>query len=133
VRKYGGRLKLLASLALEVFLSALFAPVRMLFHSKFVFITLLGRQVGWVLSRGVTSEPVMEAIRFHGMGTLLALIWAMALFFINRSFFWWNAPIFIPLLLSIPCPCGRAGASVAGASECWDCCSYRKRRNTPWY
>jgi len=47
VHKYGGRLKLLASLVLEVFLSALFAPVRMLFHSKFVFITLLGRQVGW--------------------------------------------------------------------------------------
>jgi membrane glycosyltransferase len=113
VRKYGGRLKLLASLVLEVFLSALFAPVRMLFHSKFVFITLLGRQVGWgPQQRSDLGTGWMEAIRFHGMGTLLALIWAMALFFINRSFFWWNAPIFIPLLLSIPLSVWSSRASV---------------------
>jgi len=56
-RQYGGSLKLLASLVLEVFLSALFAPVRMLFHSKFVFITLLGRRWVGVLSREVTLEP----------------------------------------------------------------------------
>jgi membrane glycosyltransferase len=113
VRKYGGRLKLLASLALEVLLSALFAPVRMLFHSKFVFITLLGRQVGWgPQQRSDLGTGWMEAIRFHGMGTLLALIWAAALFFINRSFFWWNAPIFIPLLLSIPLSVWSSRASV---------------------
>jgi membrane glycosyltransferase len=103
VRKYGGRLNLLASLGLEVFLSALFAPVRMVFHSKFVFITLLGRQVGWgPQQRSDLGTGWLEAVRFHGTGTLLALIWAAALFFINRSFFWWNSPIFIPLLLSIP-------------------------------
>ena len=102
-RKYGGRIKLIASLGLEVFLSALFAPVRMLFHSKFVFITLLGRQVGWgPQQRSDLGTAWLEALRFHGVGTLLALIWAAALFFINRSFFWWNSPIFIPLLLSIP-------------------------------
>jgi len=54
----------------------------------------------------------MEAIRFHGTGTLLALIWAVALFFVNRSFFWWNSPIFIPLLLSIPLSVWSSRASV---------------------
>jgi membrane glycosyltransferase len=113
VRRYGGRLKLLASLILEVFLSALFAPVRMLFHSKFVFITLLGRQVGWgPQQRSDLGTPWREAIRFHGPGTLLALLWAASLFFINRSFFWWNAPIFIPLLLSIPLSVWSSRASV---------------------
>ncbi len=113
VRKYGGRLKLFASLVLEVFLSALFAPVRMLFHSKFVLITLLGRQVGWgPQQRSDLGTGWMEAIRFHGTGTLLALIWAVALFFVNRSFFWWNSPIFIPLLLSIPLSVWSSRASV---------------------
>jgi membrane glycosyltransferase len=113
VRQYGGRLKLLVSLIAEIFLSALFAPVRMLFHSKFVFITLLGRQVGWgPQQRSDLGTPWSEAIRFHAAGTLLALIWALALFFINRSFFWWNAPIFIPLLLSIPLSVWSSRASV---------------------
>ncbi|MCU0595680.1 MAG: glucans biosynthesis glucosyltransferase MdoH [Desulfobacterota bacterium] len=112
-RQYGGRLKLLASLVLEVLLSALFAPVRMLFHSKFVFITLLGRQVGWgPQQRSDLGTGWREAIRFHGPGTLLALLWAAALFFINRSFFWWNAPIFIPLILSIPLSVWSSRASV---------------------
>jgi membrane glycosyltransferase len=113
VRQYGGSLKLLASLGLEVFLSALFAPVRMLFHSKFVFITLLGRQVGWgPQQRSDLGTGWLEAIRFHGFGTLLAIIWAAALFFINRSFFWWNSPIFIPLILSIPLSVWSSRASV---------------------
>jgi membrane glycosyltransferase len=75
----------------------------MVFHSKFGFITRLGRQVGWgPQQRSDLGTGWLEAVRFHGTGTLLALIWAAALFFINRSFFWWNSPIFIPLLLSIP-------------------------------
>jgi membrane glycosyltransferase len=116
VRQYGGSLKLIASLGLEVFLSALFAPVRMLFHSKFVFITLLGRQVGWgPQQRSDLGTGWLEAIRFHGFGTLLALIWATALFFINRSFFWWNSPIFIPLILSIPLSVWSSRASVGRA------------------
>jgi len=60
----------------------------------------------------------MEAIRFHGMGTLLALIWPW-LFFSSTAPFLVERPIFIPLLLSIPCPCGRAVQVSAGASECW--------------
>jgi membrane glycosyltransferase len=100
-------------MVLEVFLSALFAPVRMLFHSKFVFITLLGRQVGWgPQQRSDLGTGWMEAVRFHGPGTLLALVWALALYFINRSFFWWNAPIFIPLLLSIPLSVWSRRASI---------------------
>ncbi len=116
VRRYGGSLRLLASLGLEVFLSALFAPVRMLFHSKFVFITLLGRQVGWgPQQRSDLGTGWLEAIRFHGVGTLLALIWAAVLFVINRSFFWWNSPIFIPLILSIPLSVWSSRASVGKA------------------
>jgi membrane glycosyltransferase len=101
--KFGGITRLCFSLAAEVALSALLAPVRMLFHSKFVFITLIGRQVGWgPQQRDDRGTRWTEAIRFHGAGIILALLWAIALFLIDRSFFWWNSPIFIPLILSIP-------------------------------
>jgi membrane glycosyltransferase len=81
-----------------------------------VFITLLGRQVGWgPQQRSDLGTGWLEAIRFHGFGTLLAVIWAAALFFINRSFFWWNSPIFIPLILSIPLSVWSSRASVGRA------------------
>jgi membrane glycosyltransferase len=101
--RFGGNLRLCLSLAGEVLFSAMFAPIRMLFHSKFVFVTLLGRQVGWgPQQRDDRGTPWGEALRFHGGGMALALLWAGALFLINRSFFFWNSPIFIPLILSIP-------------------------------
>jgi membrane glycosyltransferase len=101
--EFGGVIKLSLGVIAEIIFSFLFAPIRMLFHSKFVFITLLGRQVGWTSqqrSEHETSWP--EAIRFHGPGMVLGLIWGTVLFFINRSFFYWNTPIIVPLILSIP-------------------------------
>ena len=75
--KFGGITRLCLSLGAEVALSALLAPVRMLFHSKFVFITLIGRQVGWgPQQRDDRGTPWTEAIRFHGAGMILALVWA---------------------------------------------------------
>jgi membrane glycosyltransferase len=102
-RAFGGIIKLFLSVMAEILFSFLFAPIRMLFHSKFVFITLMGRQVGWTSQQRSEHETSwLEAIRFHGPGLVLALIWGTVLFFMNRSFFWWNTPIIVPLILSIP-------------------------------
>jgi membrane glycosyltransferase len=100
---FGGFGRLILSMAAEVLFSMLFAPIRMLFHSKYVFITLLGRQVGWgAQQRADLGTGWMEAFRFHGPGMLFAALWGGALFLFNRSFFWWNTPIIFPLLLSAP-------------------------------
>jgi membrane glycosyltransferase len=102
-REFSGMVKLLASVFLEVLFSTLFAPVRMMFHSKFVFVTLMGQQVGWGgQQRSDLGTSWGEALRLHGPGTALAFTWGAVLFLINRSFFWWNTPVFIPVLLSIP-------------------------------
>jgi membrane glycosyltransferase len=112
-RRFGGVLRLFLGLVGEVLFSALFAPIRMLFHSKFVFLNLIGRQVGWgPQQRDDSGTPWREAVRFHGGGTILAFLWAGALFLINRSFFWWISPIFIPILLSIPLSVLSSRASV---------------------
>jgi len=114
--RFGGAFRLLAGVFVEVFFAALLAPTRMLFHSKFVFVTLLGRQVGWgPQQRSDLGTSWREAVRFHGSGVLLALVWGTVLFVFNRSFFWWNTPVLIPLILSIPLSVWSSRASMGKA------------------
>jgi membrane glycosyltransferase len=40
-------MRLFASVVLDVVLSSLLAPIRMAFHSRFVFTNLIGRTVVW--------------------------------------------------------------------------------------
>lgn len=102
-KQFGGFFALCGSIMFEVILSTLLAPVRMLFHSKYVFLTLLGLGIGWgTQQRDDSSTRLWEAIRFHGSGTLLGLVWGFALFQINRVFFWWASPLILSLVLSIP-------------------------------
>jgi len=102
-KQFGGFFALCGSIMTEVVLSTLLAPVRMLFHSKYVFLTLLGMGIGWgTQQRDDEGTGFWEALRFHGGGTLLGLIWGAALFQINRVFFWWSSPLVFSLLLSIP-------------------------------
>jgi membrane glycosyltransferase len=100
---YGGRFRLLLSVILEVGFSTLLAPVRMLFHSKFVFLTLLGRTVKWGgQQRGDAATGWLEALRHHGVGTLLAAAWGTAVFWANPAYVWWLTPIIAALAISVP-------------------------------
>lgn len=102
-RLFGGYFRLLAGIVLEVVVSSLLAPVRMLFHSKFVFLTLLGMETRWdSQARDAATTPWSEALRFHLGGTVLAGLWGAMLFMVNREFFWWICPVLGPLLLSMP-------------------------------
>jgi membrane glycosyltransferase len=75
----------------------------MLFHSKYVFLTLMGMGIGWgTQQRDDEGTRFWDALRFHGGGTLLGLVWGVVMFQINRVFFWWSSPLVISLLLSIP-------------------------------
>ncbi|MCX8012588.1 MAG: glucans biosynthesis glucosyltransferase MdoH, partial [Desulfobacterota bacterium] len=101
--EFGGKLKIGFSVIVEILFSFLLAPIRMLFHSKFVFFTLLGKQVGWTSQqRSEQQTSWKEAFHFHLSGMIIGLLWGSALFLINRSFFWWNIPIIVPLIFSIP-------------------------------
>jgi len=102
-RRFGGIAKLTLSVLAEVVIATFLAPTRMLSHSKFVLMTLLGWQVGWgPQQRGDQGTSWAEAVRFHWTGTACALAWALVLFVYNRSFLWWNLPIIVPLVLAIP-------------------------------
>lgn len=113
-RRFGGALRLGGSIAGEVVFSALLAPIRMLFHSKFVLFTLLRRPVGWgAQQRDDAGTPWGEALRFHAPGTLLALLWGGLAWLVDPAFLAWIAPVLVPLggsvLLSVWSSRARAG------------------------
>jgi membrane glycosyltransferase len=43
-----------------------------------------------------------EALRLHGLDTLWATAWAVSVFALSPSYFWWLTPIVAALLLAIP-------------------------------
>jgi membrane glycosyltransferase len=102
-RLFGGIGSLCASVFMEILLSALLAPIRMWFHAKFVVLTLLGRDIKWGAQPRADNETGwLQAIRFHGCSSLLALAWLAVIAWIDPSFSWWLLPVAGPLILSIP-------------------------------
>jgi membrane glycosyltransferase len=102
-RGYGGAPRLFASALLEVLVSTLLAPIRMVFHSRFVLSNLIGRTVTWrSQTRGDSETRWRDAVRLHGIDTLWASAWALGVFLLNPSYFWWLTPIVLALVLAIP-------------------------------
>lgn len=100
---FGGIRGLSLSLILETLFSALLAPVRMLFHSKYVALTLFGHQAGWgTQSRADTGTRWSEALYHHGPGTLLAVLWAGVVLWYVPQYLLWLSPIIAGLTLAIP-------------------------------
>jgi membrane glycosyltransferase len=100
---YGGFGKLSLSVLIEILISSLLAPIRMVFHSRFVAMNLLGRTVGWrSQGRGDMETTWREAIRHHGIDTVVACLWGGSLYWLNPNYFWWVTPIIGALILSIP-------------------------------
>ena len=102
-KQFGGAVALLLSVPIEIVLSSLFAPIRMLFHTRFVLTNLMGRTVGWKSQPREDAETSWrEAITHHGGDTVFACIWAGLLFRLSPDYFWWVMPVVGALILSIP-------------------------------
>ena len=102
-RQYGGAAKLLASVVFESVLATLLAPIRMAFHSRFVLLNLMGREVPWISQRREDREtPWRDALRHHGRDALVAGAWGSAVLWIAPAYFWWLTPVLVALVLSVP-------------------------------
>ncbi len=102
-RGFGGPIRLLASACMEWILSALLAPVRMLFHSRFVVAALLGWRTGWKSPPRTDAETSWsDALSRHGAHTVIGISWALFVFSLSPSFLWWLAPVVGALMVSIP-------------------------------
>jgi membrane glycosyltransferase len=102
-KEYGGRFKVTLSMLMEMLFSMLLAPVRMIFHTRFVLAAFLGWAATWNSpQRDDDSTPWSEAVKRHGPQTLLGFLWAVLVVSLNPSFLWWLIPIVGSLMLSIP-------------------------------
>jgi membrane glycosyltransferase len=101
--EFGGAVRLVASMALELLFSILSAPTRMLFHSRFVVEALTGHALHWKSpARGDAETTWGEAWQRHGAHTLLGVLWGMLVYSINPGFLVWMLPVVGALVLSIP-------------------------------
>ena len=103
--RFGGRRRLIVSALAETLISALLAPINMVFNAKFVLVTLLGQGVSWVTQRrGGDGDGTdwREAILTHGGHTGFGLVWGVSALIISPAFFWWLSPVVVPLVFSIP-------------------------------
>jgi membrane glycosyltransferase len=102
-RDFGGGLRLAGSMLAEMTFSVLLAPIRMLFHSQFVAAALSGWSVQWKSpSREDAQTTWGDALRHHGWHTLLGLVWAGVVYWLNPAFLWWQLPVVGALIISVP-------------------------------
>lgn len=103
-RSFGGGTRILLGFAIEHTLSALLAPIQMLFNTRFVVEIISGREVPWGAQTrdagdGVDWEGIVKSHMGH---TLAGIVWALLAFHINPAFFWWLSPVTFGLIGSIP-------------------------------
>jgi membrane glycosyltransferase len=92
----------------------------MWFHSKFVVLTLMGKQIKWgPQSRTDNETGWTQAIRMHGFSTLLALGWILGISSANPAVSIWLWPVAVALLLSIPLAVYSSRATLGRTFRRW--------------
>ena len=93
-RLYGGPAGLIVSAMIELFFSALLAPIMMLFHSYFVASNLCGFVVQWdSQSRDDRGVAPGTALRAHWPHVVIGVAWSGVAYWFNPGFFWWMTPV----------------------------------------
>jgi membrane glycosyltransferase len=101
--QFGGGWRVMLGFLVEHMLSALLAPVQMLFNSRFVIEILSGHDVPWnPQSRDATGIDWDGIIKAHMSHTVIGIVWALIAFLISPVFFWWLSPVTFGLIGSIP-------------------------------
>jgi membrane glycosyltransferase len=102
-RQFGGTPRVILSMLLEMLFSMFLAPVRMMFHTRFVVAAFLGLALHWKSPpRGDAETHLQEALGKHGADMLLGLAWAGGVYLLNPAFLPWLIPIAGGLMLSAP-------------------------------
>jgi membrane glycosyltransferase len=103
-KDYGGRSRVLSACLFDTVYFSLLAPILMIFHSKFVVFTLMGRGVKWAAQRRKSDDSAdwEESIQTFAGVTIFALIWMGIALWLNPMFFLWILPVLGGIALSIP-------------------------------
>ncbi|MCB1959984.1 MAG: glucans biosynthesis glucosyltransferase MdoH [Rhodocyclaceae bacterium] len=98
----GGLLRITLGMLLEMLVSILLSPIRMLSHTRYVLVTLLNISVRWAGQNRTDETGWLHAFIHHAPGALLALGWAGFAYWLQPLFFYWSLPIAVPLVLAAP-------------------------------
>lgn len=102
-RSFGGAWRYGISMVGEMLVSALLAPVRMLFHTQFVLAALAGHSVQWKSPPRADAETSWgEAFQRHGWQAVLGLAWIGIVYWLNPNHVWWLLPVAGALVVAIP-------------------------------
>jgi membrane glycosyltransferase len=102
--QFGGWGKVVKGVLLETTTFTLIAPVLMLFHTKFVILTLCRQTITWGTQRrgSAGASAWREAIEAHAGQTLLGLVLTYLVADLSPALAWWMSPLLAGILLSIP-------------------------------
>jgi membrane glycosyltransferase len=89
-RQYGGVIRLVFCALLENILSALLAPVLMMFHTFFVLMTVFGWQIKWTTqNRADTGLTFGHCLKLYGWLTCLGVaVYPIASIYLGRQALW---------------------------------------------
>ncbi|CAN0440185.1 unnamed protein product, partial [Discosporangium mesarthrocarpum] len=100
-RAFGGPMLLTLSVAAEVILSALYAPVLMLVQTQCVWQVLRGGDSGWKPQRRDDGEMSMkDACHIHFRHAAIGIVAAVGTWAIDSGLFFWTLPVAGALILS---------------------------------
>ena len=99
---HGGMLRTLLSVGVEMLISTLLAPIRMLAHSRYVIEALLNVSLRWAGQNRGDETSWATAISNQAPGSILAASWAGFAWWLDPMFFYWSLPVAIPLILAAP-------------------------------
>lgn len=101
-RAYGGGMRLMLSTLLELFVSVLLAPIRMLAHTRFVFEALLNVSLRWAGQNRSKETRWADALRHYAPATAFAGMWSGFAYWLNPIYFYWSLPVTVALVLAAP-------------------------------
>lgn len=102
LKSHGGLLRVLGSVMLEIVVSALLAPIRMLAHSRYVLESLLNVKLRWAGQNRTDETRWLDAFLHQAPGTVLAGAWSAFALWLQPMFFYWTLPVALPLVLATP-------------------------------
>ena len=102
VRQFGGAWRLSVSVLIEILVSALLAPLRMLAHTRHVIEAVFNTTLRWAGQNRSDETRWRDAFASEAPGTVLALSWAGFAWWLEPAFFLWTLPVVLPLVLATP-------------------------------
>jgi membrane glycosyltransferase len=102
-RQFGGAFRVLAGVFAEIVVSALIAPVMMIFQSVAVVDILAGRDAGWQTQRrGDGRVERRELYRKYGVPTACGVAMAASAYAVSLPLLLWMSPVIVGLMFAVP-------------------------------